>query len=332
MYNAAADACVACPAGQQPVAPPGTVGGALGTCVPARWDAVFLAACGSCVFWRTAATNVLVRTGSCESDCSYLYLNDKAIAAVAPGVFANLTGLVDLNIYDNALGCVPGVPDTVQIDLFSSPPTPRCPANCTVGTFFVEPDNTCPTAGDGICDEPAWCEAGTDCADCQDVLGYATCDGSAGVCLPCPEGLTTAGVGAGGAESCVDPAALTTGAALASSAVVTTPAPMPPPCAGSARPLSVAGAALCVPERFLPAPAVEHCVFEKTWADVKANRGVFAAGGLGKMLMPEWKVWMCSAEVPCSARVGDRVCFTFSERYRVFVPWGYNSDLQIVKT
>ena len=47
--------------------------------------------------------------------------------------------------------------------------------------------------------------------------------------------------------------------------------------------------------------------------------------------MPEWKVWMCAADLACSAREGDRVCFTFSERHQVFVPWGYNSDLEIVK-
>ena len=43
---------------------------------------------------RILATNVLVRTGSCEEDCTVeLWLVNKGIAAVAPGVFANLTGL-----------------------------------------------------------------------------------------------------------------------------------------------------------------------------------------------------------------------------------------------
>ena len=148
--------------------------------------------------------------------------------------------------------------------------------------MFVQPSNACPTAGDGICDEPVWCEAGTDCADCQDVLGYATCDGSAGVCLPCPAGLTTAGVGAGGAESCVDPAALASGETTSSSPVATTPAPKPSPspCTSGARLFSVAGTALCVPDLFFPAPSVEHCVLDKTWADVKADRGAFPAGWL----------------------------------------------------
>jgi len=104
-------------------------------------------------------------------------------------------------------------------------------------------------------------------------------------------------------------------------------------CAGAARPFAVAGAAaLCVPERLFPAPEVEHCVFDKTWLDVAEQPGLFVAGGLGKKLMDEWKVWMCAADVPCSAREGDRVCFTFSERHQVFVPWGYNSELKIVKS
>ena len=86
-----------------------------------------------------------------------------------------------------------------------------------------------------------------------------------------------------------------------------------------------------MPDRFFPAPSVEHCVLDKTWADVKADRSAFAVGGLGRKLMPEWKVWMCAADLACSAREGDRVCFTFSERHQLFVPWGYNSDLEIAK-
>ena len=150
------------------------------------------------------------------------------------------------------------------------------------------------------------------------MLGYAACDGSAGACLPCPPGLTTAGVGGAGAASCVEPASLL-------------PSPLDTACSDDTRPLSVAGAALCVPERLFPAPDVEHCVFDKTWLDVGEQPDLFTAGWLGKKLTAEWKVWMCAADVPCSAREGDLVCFTFSERHQVFVPWGYNSDLEIIK-
>ena len=51
----------------------------------------------------------------CESGCSCLFLHEKKIEAVAPGVFSDRTRLNWLKFYGNALGCVPGVPDTVQI-------------------------------------------------------------------------------------------------------------------------------------------------------------------------------------------------------------------------
>jgi hypothetical protein len=225
VYNVSAAACVACPAGLQPLAPGGTVGGSLGTCVPAGWDttATLLDVCGSCAFWLTAGS-VLVRTGNCSDNCpggqfapGQLFLStcygdrfarkcgsrccaldrDRDIAAVAPGFFEGLTGLRYLFIKGNSVGCVPGVASNVEIDCcpvsIEGPPTnepvckrgcaetPRCPSNCTVGTFY----------------------------------------GSAGACLPCPKGLTTTGVGAAGAKSCVDPATLSS----ASSSVTIMPVP-----------------------------------------------------------------------------------------------------------
>jgi len=50
---------------------------------------------------------------------------------------------------------------------------------------------------------------------------------------------------------------------------------------------------------------------------------VGVAGGLGKKLMAEWKVWMCAADVPCSAREGVLVHFTFSERHQGLATWGH---------
>ena len=34
---------------------------------------------------------------------------------------------------------------------------------------------------------------------------------------------------------------------------------------------------------------------------------------------------------PCATDENDRVCFTFSEAHHVFVPWGYNNQLNILK-
>jgi len=88
---------------------------------------------------------------------------------------------------------------------------------------------------------------------------------------------------------------------------------------------------ICVPKHIYPHPEAEHCVFNQTWADVMGARDVFATGGLGKLLRAEWKVWVCAAAHPCVAREGDQACFTYSERHAVFVPWGFNSALRVVR-
>ena len=330
VYDVAADACVSCPAGLQPPLP-GTVGlNGLGSCVPDGWNAVPLATCGSCAFWRTLATNTLVRTGSCGADCSGdLILHDMRITAVEPGVFTDLTGLGALLIYGNPLGCVLGVPNSVQIiqgqsvlpqenqEIF------RCPDNCTVGTFFVYFSNTCPTAGDGICDEPVWCDVGTDCFDCQDMLDYSMCDGyRTGFCLPCPDGLITEGVGAVGAESCVHPV---------TSVISNTSAPTPSPCASDSLPFSVAGTALCVPHGLFPAPSVQDCLLDKTWRQLRTLDSNLSTGGLGKdMVAGEFEVWICTRHSSCGSAEGA-MCFTYSEGLEVFVPWGLESVLKLTK-
>ena len=133
------------------------------------------------------------------------------------------------------------------------------------------------------------------------------------MCLACPENTYRDGIGA---VNCTALAATTT-----------TPAPL---CDGEARPFSLAGDTLCVPNSLYPAPNVVHCVFEGTWADVVEHKHLYKTGGLGKKLRDEWKVWVCM-EHACATDKTDRVCFTFSEEHRVFVPWGYNSHLHILK-
>ena len=79
---------------------------------------------------------MLVRTSSCESDCSFLYLVNKGIAAVAPGVFANLTGLERLYIYGNPIACVPGVLDRVDIDSWTA--VRHCLMECEIWKRFED--------------------------------------------------------------------------------------------------------------------------------------------------------------------------------------------------
>jgi hypothetical protein len=77
-----------------------------------------------------------------------------------------------------------------------------------------------------------------------------------------------------------------------------------------------------------PTTCIPLRVFEGTWADVVENQHLYKTGGLGKKMLDVWEVWVCM-EHACAADKTDRVCFTFSEERRVFVPWGYNSHLRI---
>ena len=108
----------------------------------------------------------------------------------------------------------------------------------------------------------------------------------------------------------------------------TTPAPF---CDGETSPFFLAGDTLCVPNNLYPAANVSHCEFAHTWDDVAENKHLYRTGGLGKKMSGAWQVWVCQGAHPCSDNKKDTVCFTYSEVHRVFVPWGYNSDLRILK-
>ena len=89
---------------------------------------------------------------------------------------------------------------------------------------------------------------------------------------------------------------------------------------------------LCVPPKLHPAEKVCHCVFDKTWEDIQANRYIYQTGGLGKKMQgEEWKVWVCGAQLPCAIQTHDWVCFTYNEFHDVFVPLGHNRELLIVR-
>ena len=213
IYNPSDGTCVACPAGLQPAGLSDTVGADAKLCVPAGWDVVWLMSCGSCVFWRAALTNVLHRTGYCAEDCNSapignaLYLNNNGITAVAPGTFDNIflplhwyqcgngvcAHLSGIYLVGNPLGCAPITESITVLDYGTSPITPKCPANCTLGTYFVTPANV-------------WEDCRQDLYRPGDVYSFGSFSDVCGVCLPCPRGMTTAGVGGSGVESCFDPA------------------------------------------------------------------------------------------------------------------------------
>jgi len=103
---------------------------------------------GSCAFWRATARNVLLRTGSCESGCTGLNFQRMGITAFAPGIFDQPwdmnTALEWLTLGGNPLGCVPGVPDDVRLDIR------RCPANCPAnGAYYDAGAEACLACPDG---------------------------------------------------------------------------------------------------------------------------------------------------------------------------------------
>jgi len=105
-------------------------------------------------------------------------------------------------------------------------------------------------------------------------------------------------------------------------------------CTENTRAFSVNGIPLCVPNDLYPAADVSHCVFDKPWKDVRggSKRKILQTGALGqRMVEYEWEVWVCGAQLPCALEKGDWVCFTYNEVHHVYVPWGYNLNLQIMR-
>ena len=256
--------------------------------------------CGGCTFWVDGLRGwMLFKTGECAASCTGLWLENLHIRFVANGTFDDITNLQQLYVWNNFLGCVPGVGPDVEIDRYYTQKTPRCPSNCTTGTYYLSSDN-------------------------------------GGICLNCPDGSHTLGIGAAGIDNCTYPLVTTTTGVTTtttptptttSSAATTTPAAF---CDETTSPFILAGDTLCVPNHLFPAPNVAHCVFENMWEDVVENKHLYNIGGLGKKMRDMWQVWVCM-EHPCATDKNDRVCFTFSEAHRVFVPLGYNSRLRILK-
>jgi hypothetical protein len=120
----------------------------------------------------------------------------------------------------------------------------------------------------------------------------------------------------------------------------TTPSPTTTPsppatiiiCKDDNKPFTINGINLCVPPKLYPAENVSHCIFDKTWEDVQANRYIYQTGGLGKKMQGnEWKVWVCGAQLSRALETRDWVYFTYNEFHDVFVPLGYNRELLIVR-
>jgi len=164
-----------------------------------------------------------------------------------------------------------------------------------------------------VCDD---CEAGT----------YSSSPGSA-TCASCPTHSTTAEEGSDELTDCKCNAGFSGpdgGACVADGTGSSGD--------GTCVPFHVSGATVCVPEHLTPAAAVEHCSLSLTWKQIRngwSDYG-YVTGGLGKLMIPDsFEVWLCaSSPHPCAAP-SDPVCFTFSEIDGIFVPWGFNSTLDL---
>ena len=99
--------------------------------------------CGGCTFWLDGFSLVLSKTGNCETSCTSLWLSGNKLAAVANGTFDDVDSLQDLVLWGTSLGCVPGVAISVVIDSYWTTPTPRCPSNCTVNTYYMPSEGIC---------------------------------------------------------------------------------------------------------------------------------------------------------------------------------------------
>jgi hypothetical protein len=215
VYNASAAACVACPAGLQPLAP-GTVGGVLGMCVPAGWDAIFLTVCGSCAFWRTKpdswwdesssvlhgywaeSSSVLVRTGNCAHDCIRGlgdYWGDSGMSLDGSGRRERLD-LSMRSISEISDGALSGLPLVKEIYLLSNPIAGLSPSAFTGNTalqkvFFYRSALSCvPAGGSEARAQQPWVAAPIYMPRCPEACAPGTVyNSSAAACVACPAGL-----------------------------------------------------------------------------------------------------------------------------------------------
>jgi len=90
---------------------------------------------------------------------------------------------------------------------------------------------------------------------------------------------------------------------------------------------------ICVPEALQQHADVAHCSVEQSWPQITRERpnDRFTTGGLGALMeLDEFEVWLCDMQAPCmlgAAEANTTVCYVFSERHHVFVPWGRYVDV-----
>ncbi|KAJ1490232.1 hypothetical protein T484DRAFT_1884549 [Baffinella frigidus] len=87
-------------------------------------------------------------------------------------------------------------------------------------------------------------------------------------------------------------------------------------------------------------PEQQECTFEQSWSDLaeQRNKTTFSTGGLGPLQSgvsnkgPLYQVWLCVEQHGCARKFGgdDNYCFVYDEMDTKFVPWGANTELNLV--
>ena len=70
----------------------------------------------------------------------------------------------------------------------------------------------------------------------------------------------------------------------------------------------------------------------KLQKESKTMKPDLVTGGLGRLMIPDlFEVWICSRHDLCAPGGDDFMCYVFDEKRSIFVPWGKNSELHLVK-
>eukprot|EP00960_Hanusia_phi_P040374 754420-Hanusia_phi.AAC.1 len=73
------------------------------------------------------------------------------------------------------------------------------------------------------------------------------------------------------------------------------------------------------------------CRLDVPWKTIVEETSKYKTGGLGPdMITHEVEVWVCAYDHPCSPTAGDAMCFKYNESSSTFLPWGTNSELQVI--
>jgi len=78
--------------------------------------------------------------------------------------------------------------------------------------------------------------------------------------------------------------------------------------------------------------SVQQCELSKDWNVIvsQLSSGEILTGGLGILMdVGRFEVWVCDYESACVSHVIDAACFVYDERNKSFLPWGFQTSLNL---